>query len=1159
MRNVSLNDKYVLPDGPAFMSGIQALVRLPMLQRDRDRAAGLDTAGFISGYRGSPLGNYDDALQKAASYLAEQQIHFVPGVNEDIAATSIWGTQQLSLSQDARVQGVFGIWYGKGPGVDRTMDVFKHANAAGASSYGGVVAVMGDDHACKSSTLPHQSDQMAAAAHMPLLNPASVEELIAFGLHGFALSRFSGCWVALKATTEIVESSAVVDLGAAQANIAIPRDYAVPPGGLGIRWPDTPRDMEIRLHGPRMDAVQAFARRNPIDHTLFRADKPRLAIVSTGKAHNDLIEALANIGLDEPAAAEAGLALYKVGMSWPIEQRGVLKFIGDAPNVLVIEEKEAFVETQLAALLVNLGGRHRLMGKRDVDGERLLPGSGELDPALVASALLQCMEASGIDASPYRPGLERLIAAGATVAGPGRLNRTPFFCSGCPHNRSTLVPEGSRAMAGIGCHGMAYSMPERNTAFITQMGGEGAAWIGQAPFTRENHVFQNIGDGTYFHSGLIAIRAAAAAGVNITYKILFNDAVAMTGGQMHDGPMSVPIIARQVAAEGAKRITIVTDEPEKYRHLSGQLEGATVHHRDDLDAVQRELRATKGLTVLIYDQTCAAEKRRRRKRGLYPDPQKRLFINDLVCEGCGDCSVKSNCIAVKPFETEFGRKRRIDQSECNKDYSCIEGYCPSFVTVYGGKSRRNTAISPTEVGLGNLSEPQIAAGEGVFNILVTGIGGTGVITIGALLGMAAHLDCKFVTVLDNTGLAQKNGSVASHIRIAANKAALGAGRIGAGATDLLLACDLVVAAGDDMLSRLSTDRTMAVVNDDVSPTAAFIADATIDLSAAIERHAIRQRTRPDSEFLRATAIATRLMGDSIASNLFLMGFAWQRGFIPLSKDALERAIELNGVAVKSSLQAFAWGRLAANDMRVVENSLDEAGLTRQEPTAALDELIAQRERELVAYQSRAYANRYMALVDEARGAETSLTGEAGPLTRAVAWNFYKLMAYKDEYEVARLYTDGRFEQRIREAFEGDFSIEFNLAPPLLARKGKASDFPRKRAFGPWMMPVLRLLAKFKGLRGTAFDPFGYQAERREERAMAEEYERLIAELCKQLPSIGLDNALAAARRPEAIAGFGYVKQRSINAAAAAALAVPIASATSDDDSEADDTKQKVMV
>ncbi|MEH6757405.1 MAG: indolepyruvate ferredoxin oxidoreductase family protein [Parasphingorhabdus sp.] len=1134
LREVTLDAKYTDTSGLVYMSGIQALVRLPMLQRERDRAAELDTAGFISGYRGSPLGNYDDALEKAEKHLAAQDIHFLPGINEDIAATSLWGTQQVALSPKATKQGVFGIWYGKGPGVDRTMDVFKHANAAGTSEYGGVLAVMGDDHACKSSTLPHQSDQMAAAAHMPLLNPANVEELISFGLHGFALSRFSGCWVALKATTEIVESSAVVDIGAIDSNSSIPTDFTIPAGGFGIRWPDTPNDMEKRLHGPRMEAIQAFARRNPVDKTILDSPHTQLAVITTGKAHGDLIDALADLGIDMQAAQDMGIAIYKIGMSWPLEPLGLLKFLGDTRHVMVIEEKDAFVETQIASLLVNRDG-HKLMGKKGLDGTVLLPSSGELDPGKVAAALVHCLDSAGVNIAPLQEKLVEINSTAVLDAFSGKLDRVPFFCSGCPHNTSTKVPEGSRAMAGIGCHGMAYSMPDRNTSFITQMGGEGASWIGQAPFTTEDHIFQNMGDGTYFHSGLMAIRAASAAGSNITYKILYNDAVAMTGGQSHDGPINVPMIAQQVAAEGAARIAIVSDEPEKYGGTSAFPAGSTIHHRLELDAVQRQLREVKGLSVIIYDQTCAAEKRRRRKRKQYPDPPKRLFINDLVCEGCGDCSVKSNCIAVKPLETEFGRKRQIDQSDCNKDYSCLEGFCPSFVTVKGGNVRLNVAMSPGEAPSQIVPEPDIAPINGTFNILVTGIGGTGVVTVGALIGMAAHLEGKFVTVLDNTGLAQKNGSVSSHIRLADEKRRLGSGRIGVGATDLLLACDLVVAGSDTILSRLSAERTTGVVNDDVTPTAAFVTDGSIDLSASPDRRSIVKRTRPDSEFLHATHIATRLMGDSIASNLFLLGFAWQRGRIPLSRDALQRAIELNGVAVKNSMAAFEWGRLAAHDMGTIKTALGGKKVSRKEAVEDIDGLISQRTEELVAYQDAAYADRYRTLTDRARAAEMTLATEPGELTRAVAWNFYKLLAYKDEYEVARLYTDGRFEKRISEVFEGDYKIEFNMAPPLLAKRDPSNGLPRKRSFGPWMMFALRILTKFKKLRGSTLDPFGYQAERRKERAMARDYEQNINEICAQLNAKNYLKAVAAASVPEGIAGYGYVKDKSIEKVEAAAL------------------------
>ncbi|MDB5715107.1 MAG: indolepyruvate ferredoxin oxidoreductase [Sphingomonadales bacterium] len=1130
LRSVTLDDKYAQTEGVVYMTGVQALVRLPLLQRERDKAAGLNTAGFISGYRGSPLGTYDDALHKASRHLDKNAIHFVPGVNEDLAATSVWGTQQTALLPDATVQGVFGIWYGKGPGVDRTADVFKHANAAGTSPFGGVIAVMGDDHGCQSSTLPHQSEQIMAAAMIPVLNPADVQDHIDFGLLGIALSRFSGCWVGLKATTEVVESSAIVDISPQRVQIEIPADFSPPAGGLGIRWPDTPLDMEARLHGPKMDAVLAFARANPIDRNVWHSDSARLAIVTTGKAYVDLRQALDDLGIDEHRAGVLGISIYKVGMSWPLEPTRLLAFAEGATEVLVVEEKRSLIEAQIATMLINRQVRPRLVGKFDEAGVRLLPSAGEIDPLKVARVIVGRLRLLGADVSVLEERLHSIEALNGVGLTNSKLARTPFFCSGCPHNSSTNVPEGSRAMAGIGCHGMAYSIPERRTSFITQMGGEGATWIGQAPFTTEDHVFQNLGDGTYFHSGLLAIRAAGAAGVNITYKILFNDAVAMTGGQPHDGPLSVPLITRQVAAEGAARIVVVTDEPEKYESVEGLAPGTTVHHRDDLDQVQRELRDTRGLTVMIYDQTCAAEKRRRRKRGLYPDPPKRVFINDLVCEGCGDCSAKSNCISVKPLETDLGRKRQIDQSDCNKDFSCLKGFCPSFVTVHGGKPKRKTAAAAGDELLANVPDPVIRTLSGAYNVLITGIGGTGVITVGALLGMAAHLEGKGATVLDFTGLAQKNGGVSSHVRIGPDQASLDAVRIGVGATDLLLACDLIVAASGSSLTRLDPDRTVAVVNSRVSSTSAFVRDTMMDLSTAIDRKALKSRVDPASDFIDATGLATALMGDSIASNLFMLGFAWQRGLIPLSFAALDRAIELNGVGVESNRRSFAWGRLAAHD----PDSVDRIAHVQEMPTGLGDggipSLVERRSADLVAYQDARYADRYRALVSIVETSEIATSGKAGPLTEAVARYFYKLMAYKDEYEVARLYTDGRFAAKIAEAFEGDFTLEFNLAPPLFARRDPVTGELRKRPYGRWMMTAFRMLAGLRRLRGTAFDVFGYQAERRVERELIDSYEREIGSLALSLNAANLDHAIAVARVPDQIRGYGHVKDRSLELA-----------------------------
>lgn len=1129
MRSVQLDDKYSLEEGRVYMTGTQALVRLPMLQRDRDRAAGLNTAGFVTGYRGSPLGGYDEALRKASKHLEAKDVRFHPGLNEDIAATSVWGTQQVALLPQATVEGVFGIWYGKGPGVDRTADVFKHANAAGTSANGGVIAVMGDDHGCQSSTLPHQSEQIMAACMIPVLNPSTIQEIVDFGLYGFALSRFSGCWVGLKATTEVVEASGTIDIKSGALPTNPPADFVAPDGGLGIRWPDTPLDQERRLHGPKMLAVAAFARANPIDRTIWRTGDARLGIVTTGKSYTDVRQALDDLGIDEGMAAGLGIALYKVGMTWPLEQSGARGFALGLETLLVIEEKRSFIEEQLSALLINEPTRPLLIGKNDEAGNPMLNSAGELDPATLASVIVGRLARIGAVTPEIEAKLAAIIAREGKPAGPATLVRTAFFCSGCPHNSSTVVPEGSRAMAGIGCHGMAYSIQERHTSFITQMGGEGTTWIGQAPFTTEDHVFQNLGDGTYFHSGLLAIRAAAAANVNITYKILFNDAVAMTGGQMHDGELNVPAITRQVAGEGAKRIVVVTDEPEKYDAVTNLAPGAEVRHRDDLDFVQRELRETKGLSVLVYDQTCAAEKRRRRKRNLYPDPPRRLFINDLVCEGCGDCSVKSNCISVKPLETKFGRKRAIDQSDCNKDYSCLKGFCPSFVTVKGGQLRRGAVAKNADPDFGALPMPVIPSLTQDFNILVTGIGGTGVITIGALLGMAAHLSGMRASVLDFTGLAQKNGGVMSHVRLSPDAQELHAVRIGSGATDLLLACDLVVAASPTGISRIDADRTAAVVNARVTPTAAFVRDGKLALDAAIDRKRLSKALGDEADFIDATGIATALTGDSIATNLFMLGFAWQQGRVPLSFEALDRAIELNAVAVAANRRAFAWGRLAAHDMRAINALVTPAAMPVPVLDTDLDALVADRAEELTRYQNAAYADRYRATVAIAAEAERRLgVGESG-FALAVARNLYKLMAYKDEYEVARLYTDGRFAEKLKAQFDGNYRLEFNLAPPIFAKRDPVTGHLRKRAFGPWMMRVFRLLAGAKFLRGTALDPFGRTAERRTERAMIADYERLMRELSATLTPMNHAVAVDLASLPDAIRGYGHIKDASIEA------------------------------
>ena len=1132
LANVTLEDKYTLPSGRVFLSGIQALVRLPMMQQERDRAAGLRTAGYISGYRGSPLAGYDTALHQARQHLAAHDIHFQPGVNEDLAATALWGTQQVNLYPTAKFNGVFGIWYGKGPGVDRSMDPLKHANLAGTSRHGGVLAIAGDDHGCQSSTTAHQSEPMFLAAMIPLLNPATVQEYLDYGLYGFALSRFAGVWVGFKAISETVESSASIAIDPQRLTFLTPADFEVPPGGLNIRWPDTPLDQERRLHGPKMAAVAAFARANPIDQFVFTQPQARLGIVAAGKAYLDLRQALDDLGLSEAQCLTLGLRLYKVGMVWPLEAEGARRFADGLEEILVVEEKRGFIEDQLMRALYNLDAsrRPRIVGKTDETGASLLPSAGELAPTMVARALVSRLERLNAATPEIQQRMQRLLSFESLAEAGHKTVRLPYFCAGCPHNTSTRVPDGSRALAGIGCHFMAIWMP-RATSTYSHMGGEGAAWIGQAPFTEDKHVFQNLGDGTYSHSGLLAIRAAAVAGVNITYKILYNDAVAMTGGQTVEGSLTVGQIARQVSAEGAKQVVVVTDEPDKYP--SGAFPpDVHVRHRDELDQVQRALRDIPGLTVLIYDQTCAAEKRRRRKRGTYPDPAKRVFINEAVCEGCGDCSDLSNCIAVKPLETEFGRKRVIDQSSCNKDFSCLKGFCPSFVTVHGGELRRlesqHRQLRSIAEHVADIPPPAPKPLDGPYNILIAGIGGTGVITIGATLGMAAHLDGKGCSVLDFTGLAQKNGAVLSHVRIAPSTEQLHAVRVAAGSADLVLGCDMVVAASATALTRIEHGVTRAIVNSDYQPTAAFMTNPDVDFETAALAKSLRNAAgEANVDFVEAARLASALLGDSIAANVFLLGYAVQKGLVPLSIAAIERAIELNGAAVEMNKHALAWGRLAAHDTARVAALVHPTAAETPSPIKGLASLVERRGALLVRYQNAAYAARYRDVVDQVERSERARLGGRADLAEAVAENLFKLMAYKDEYEVARLYTDGEFLKRLRHQFTGDYRLEFHLAPPTLAKRDPATGELQKQTFGPWMFTAFRLLARLKFLRGTALDPFGRTPERRLERQLVTDYCKTVMELLRGLTPANRGLAVEIARIPERIRGFGHVKEQSI--------------------------------
>jgi len=1149
LAKASLDDKYTLERGRVFLTGTQALIRLMLLQRERDTGSGLNTAGFVSGYRGSPLGGLDQALWRAQKHLESHHVKFQPGVNEDLAATAIWGTQQVNLFPGAKYDGVYAMWYGKGPGVDRCGDVFKHANAAGTSKHGGVLVLAGDDHAAKSSTLPHQSEHIFKACLIPVLNPSNVQDYLDLGVHGFAMSRYSGCWIAFKCVTDVVESGSSVIADPDRVNVRIPVDFTLPSDGLNIRWPDGILEQEARILDWKVYAALAYARANELDKIVWNTSKPRLGIVTSGKSYGDVMQALADLGIDEPVARDIGLRVYKVAMSWPLEPLGARRFAEGLEEILVVEEKRQLIEYQIKEELYNWkeGVRApRVVGKFDDSGEWsrsggkpagtwLLPAHYEHSPALVARAIAQRLNKLNMDASlgsqfgerlAFLDFKEKLLSRPRVTA-----VRQPYFCSGCPHNTSTRVPEGSRATAGIGCHFMAVWM-DRSTATFTHMGAEGAPWIGQAPFTREKHIFANLGDGTYFHSGLLAIRAAVAAKVDMTYKILYNDAVAMTGGQRHDGPLDPAIISRQIAAEGVKPIVIVTDEPQKYPAGTDWAPGVTIRHRDELDRVQRELRELPGVSALIYDQTCASEKRRRRKRNEYPDPAIRAVINEAVCEGCGDCSVKSNCLSVEPLETEFGRKRVINQSSCNKDYSCLKGFCPSFVTVEGGRLRKRKSTSAAGDEFPAIPEPQLPSLDKAKGILVTGIGGTGVITIGQIIGMAAHLEEKGVSVLDMSGLAQKYGAVMSHVRIAARPEDLHAARLDTGGADLVIGCDLVVTASTDAIAKMAPARTRAVVNASVTPTAEFVRNPNWQLPGSdLQRDITEACGSGNAAFVPATELASGLMGDAIATNMFMLGYAYQKGWVPVSGASLERAIELNGVAVEFNKKSFLWGRHAALDLQRVQRIATPAAVIpiEQHLSRNLDELVERRVKLLTEYQDERYGERYLGLVEKVRRMEKERAGGT-KLTEAVARYYAKLLAYKDEYEVARLHADGQFGRKIEAMFEGGYRVVYHLSPPLLARRDPLTGEPGKMRFGPWMGSVFKLLKSLKGLRGTPLDLFGYTEERRTERALIREYEQAVEQLLQGLSPQNHALAVEIASLPEEIRGYGHIKMKSVAAA-----------------------------
>ena len=1121
---VTLDDKFLLTEGRVFITGVQALLRVLMDQHRLDRAAGLNTAGFVSGYRGSPLGGLDQQAGRAAKHLRAAEVVFKEGLNEDLAATAVWGSQQANLFPTALYDGVFGMWYGKAPGVDRTGDVFKHANFAGVWPKGGVLAVAGDDHNCKSSTLPSQSEYAFQDFEMPVLSPADVQEVLDYGLLGYALSRFSGLWVGMIALADSMDSGVTIDVGIDRHRFVTPDNFRIPAGGLGIRLKDQPMDKERRLRTQKLPAALAFARANRIDRVMLGSTRPRLGIVCQGQAYKDVVEAFAAMGISNREAADLGVAIYKVGMPWPLEPQGVRAFAAGLETLMVIEHKRPLIETQARAALYDLPAhaRPRIIGKVDERGHPLLSEIGSLSVAEVALAIA--------DRLPPGPHMERVhdylarvsAASMAAVTLASDQQRKPFFCSGCPHNSSTRLPEGSRALAGIGCHYMA-SFSDPNTDLNSHMGGEGLSWTGAAPFTSEKHVFVNLGDGTYNHSGSLAIRAAVAAGANMTYKLLFNDAVAMTGGQAAESGFTPAQITRQLAAEGVARTVVVAAEPERYAGDVGLAPGVAVRPRAELMAVQRELRDTPGVTVLLYDQVCATEKRRRRKRGKLDAAPMRVMINPLVCEGCGDCSRTSNCVSVEPLNTEFGRKRKINQSTCNQDYSCLDGFCPSFITLEGAENPHKAAMPALTADSTPL--PTFETLSRVRNIVFTGVGGTGVTTVASILAMAAHVDGRAASVVDMTGLAQKGGAVFSHVRIGETEDTVVGGRVPAASAHVVIACDLLVAAGADALSLYAKDRTVAVGNADFAPTADFVTDRDVRFDADAQARRIAAAVK-SYDAMPAQNLAVNNLADAIYGNMIMLGFAWQKGVIPVSSRAIYRAIRLNGVEAEVNLQAFELGRKAAHDPE--SRGLREDDVPTPE-TMPLADLIALRAGELRAYQNEAYARRYLTQVEQVAAAEAPLGSEA--LTRAVAVNLYKLMAYKDEYEVARLYTDGRFQAYRNETFRGGRTKVW-LAPPLIARKGPDGR-PRKIAFGGWILDLaFPALAKMKGLRGGQLDILGYTAERRMERGLIADYEAGVARLASGLTPERLPLAVQIAAVPQKIRGFGHIKDASVGPAKA---------------------------
>jgi indolepyruvate ferredoxin oxidoreductase len=1176
----SLDDKYTQPSGKIYLSGNQALVRLSIQQRMRDAAAGFNTGAYVSGYRGSPLGRFDMEMWRAKAILSGHNIHFRAAVNEDLAATALWGSQYIGSFPGNKVDGVFGIWYGKGPGVDRSGDVFRHANSAGTSKLGGVLALAGDDHGAKSSTIVNFSDQIFQATGMPVLYPSNTQELLDFGLHGIAMSRYSGCWVGMKVVTDVVEGGGTIEVGVDLPRITIPELQAAP--ALGLQgWSargsiDPALVQEDRLYNHKLHAALAYVRVNGLNRVTHGIQSAKIGLVSAGKAYQDLLQALSELGLNDAALQTLGVTIAKIGCTWPLDPDFVRSFASGLETLLVVEEKRPLLEDQIKSALYDAAQTDasfkapRIVGKyqgahlyASDRGAGVMPSTGETNPAMIAKSLVELL---GLQPTHCGASSDMTSQTNTGAASKPPIIRAPSFCSGCPHNRSTKLPEGSRALAGIGCHTIAMLQNPTTTTTVSHMGGEGAMWLGQQPFTDEKHVFANMGDGTYFHSGFMAIRQAIAAHAPMTYKILVNGFVSMTGGQPVDGELTIPRMAAELVAEGAYEVVVVSDDPDKYLDEPALKLPAsvTVYHRSELEVVQRRLREIPDLTVLIYDQACATERRRLRKRGKWVDPKKRSFINQAVCEGCGDCGKVSNCMSIEPVETVLGRKRKINQSSCNKDYTCVEGFCPSFVTVHGGELRKTalpsneTAARAQSAGIAvssygepksstatptawPLAEPLLAlAQDRVTSILITGIGGTGVVTVGQTLGMAAHLDGLHCTILDVTGLAQKYGAVMSHVRIAARADLLGANRISVGETDTLIGCDLIVSSGAECMNTLATGRTRAAVCTDLVPTAEFARNPEWDADAPALLATIEAKidtANVTSNFFSAPALAwaQKLMGDSISANMMLLGVAWQKGWVPITLPSLMQAIELNGVQIAQSKQAFEWGRRAAVDRDRVEQQVGkqlgtDPNLIVESPiqwvtkkTQSLEELIAHRTALLIEYggasKGKVLANRYQSLLAKASATQ----GASDKLLRAIATQYFRLLAVKDEWEVARLYAAPEFAAQLKETFTGDFKIHFHLGAWPFAKTDPVTGNPIKAELGTWVLPVFKVMAKLRGLRGSMIDPF----KRSEERVLADkllsEYEGDIDWALGRLDSSNLNAAIQLANLPEKIRGYGHVR------------------------------------